>query len=658
MIVTCSLAHVCLETMASYNFKKITVVPAAKDFIDLTLSKTQRKTPTVVHKQYKISRIRQFYGRKIKFTQQNFHDRLSTIVQEFPQLDNVHPFYADLMNVLYDRDHYKLALGQVNTARHLIDNVAKDYARLMKFADSLYRCKQLKRAALGRMCTIMKRQNQSLQYLEQVRQHLARLPSIDPNTRTIIVCGFPNVGKSSFMNKVTRADVEVQPYAFTTKSLFVGHMDYRYLRWQVVDTPGILDHPLEERNTIEMQAITALAHLRAAVLYVIDLSEQCGHTLEEQLLLFENIKPLFTNKPLILALNKMDIVSPEEIAPEVQEELKKLQLEGVTVIPMSAVTEEGVMRVKTEACELLLAQRVEAKLKGKKIPDILNRIHLATPKVRDDKDRPPFIPPGAKVTKADRAAAVKKRLLRDIELEQSDDYLVDLKAHHQLADDSHKYDAIPEIWEGNNIADYIDPDILQKLEELEKEEELKELAGEYESEPEDEEALLMRKTVEKIREKKKMKRVISIGKKTRNHPVKPRTAGSGHRSRSLSRRKEVEVMDDGADHSSEEEEAMEEGDSPSVPASRKRTRSKAGLSRTSQPPASRARTRSSSKVSRDKSGFRDEVQRKKAVKLMRSTQRKLMSRYARKGEADRSIPNMKPKHLYSGKRKMGKTDRR
>ena len=44
--------------------------------------------------------------------------------------------------------------------------------------------------------------------------------------------------------------------------------------FQVVDTPGILDHPLEERNTIEMQAITALAHLRAVVLYIMDVSEQ------------------------------------------------------------------------------------------------------------------------------------------------------------------------------------------------------------------------------------------------------------------------------------------------------------------------------------------------------------------------------------------------
>merc|ERR1712002_1188964 len=244
--------------------------------------------------------------RKVKFTQSNFSEKLAQILLEFPKLEDIHPFYADLMNVLYDKDHYKLALGQINTARHLIDSASKDYVRLLKFGDSLYRCKQLKRAALGRMATIMRRQNQSLSYLEQVRQHLSRLPTIDPNTRTLIITGFPNVGKSSFINKITRADVEVQPYAFTTKSLYVGHMDYRYLRWQVVDTPGILDHSLEDRNTIEMQAITALAHLKAAVVYIIDISEQCDKSIAEQVELFEGIKPLFTNKPLIVVVNKID----------------------------------------------------------------------------------------------------------------------------------------------------------------------------------------------------------------------------------------------------------------------------------------------------------------------------------------------------------------
>lgn len=121
------------------------------------------------------------------------------------------------MNVLYDRDHYKLALGQVNTAKNIIGNLSRDYVRLLKYGESLYRCKQLKRAALGRMCTVLKKLKPAFGYLEEVRKHIARLPALDPSTRTVLLTGYPNVGKSSFMNKVTRADVDVQPYAFTTK---------------------------------------------------------------------------------------------------------------------------------------------------------------------------------------------------------------------------------------------------------------------------------------------------------------------------------------------------------------------------------------------------------------------------------------------------------
>lgn len=58
-----------------------------QDFVNIMLSKTQRKTPTVVHKHYKISRIRSFYTRKVRYTQQNFNERLSMIIQEFPKLD-------------------------------------------------------------------------------------------------------------------------------------------------------------------------------------------------------------------------------------------------------------------------------------------------------------------------------------------------------------------------------------------------------------------------------------------------------------------------------------------------------------------------------------------------------------------------------------------
>lgn len=63
------------------------MVPTSGDFVDIVLSKTQRKTPTVIHKNYAISRIREFYMRKCKFAQQSFHDKLSQILTDFPQLE-------------------------------------------------------------------------------------------------------------------------------------------------------------------------------------------------------------------------------------------------------------------------------------------------------------------------------------------------------------------------------------------------------------------------------------------------------------------------------------------------------------------------------------------------------------------------------------------
>lgn len=629
--------------MSHYNFKNIVVVPSAKDFTDIILSKTQRKTPTVVHKHYKITRIRQFYLRKVKFTQQNFHDKLTQILTDFPKLEEIHPFFADLMNVLYDKDHYKLALGQLNTARHLIDNVAKEYCRLLKYGDSLYRCKLLKKAALGRMATIMKRQNQSLQYLEQVRQHISRLPSIDPNTRTLLICGFPNVGKSSFINKITRADVDVQPYAFTTKSLFVGHTDYKYLRWQVIDTPGILDHPLEDRNTIEMQAITALAHLRACVIFIIDPSEQCNHSVEEQVGLFNSIKPLFLNKPTVVVANKNDIVKLVELPEEKKQIIESLSEEGYPILEMSTLTGDGVIELRNEACDRLLAHRVEIKLKGKKATGILNRLQVANPKPRDNKVRLPFIPEKVFEVKQKMDLDSKKKLEKDIEMELGDDYILDLKKNYVIPENQ-KYDIIPELWEGHNVADFIDPDIKEKLDYLEKEEEIRESAGFYnDSESEDDEEMKsVRELAKRIREKKGLLKLESIAKKSITKPKLPRTVKKRSRSVSMLRSEMKELGVELGNKKAHFDDAVV---SRKVrPVKRKREDSS-------------GRVRSSSRTPRDESGLRDVVARKKARKLAKLSQRS-GNLQAKKGEADRKILNMKPKHLYVGKRGLGKTNKR
>ena len=72
---------------------------------------------------------------QVKYTQQSWHERLTQVLEDFPKVDDIHPFYADLLNVLYDRDHYKLALGQLNVARGLIDRVSQ--GKLLTSKDQL-----------------------------------------------------------------------------------------------------------------------------------------------------------------------------------------------------------------------------------------------------------------------------------------------------------------------------------------------------------------------------------------------------------------------------------------------------------------------------------------------------------------------------------------
>ena len=72
---------------------------------------------------------------------------------------------------------------------------------------------------------------------------------------------------------------------------------------------------------------------------------------------------------------------------------------------------------------------------------------------------------------------------------------------------------------------------------------------------------------------------------------------------------------------------------------------------------SRSRGPSVSHTATPGAGYKSATQRMKAQILADKGQRK-MQKMARKGEGDRIIPNEMPKHLFSGKRGIGKTDRR
>ena len=353
----------------------------------------------------------------------------------------------------------------------------------MKYAESAYRCKMLKKAALGRMATTIKKLKNQLNFLEEVRQHLGRISHIDPLTRTLLLCGFPNVGKSQFINNISHANVDVQPYAFTTQSLYVGHTMYNNVKWQIIDSPGLLSHELDTRNTIEMQSITALAHLKACVLFLMDISETCGHTIEEQMGLFEGIKPLLAKKPHILVLTKIDIKKTSELDPEQSNKLKQfVNRHNLKVVELSNFEGDAIFQVKKTACDILLKYRLENEDKNVKKNAALKReeeflrggVTIFRPtKKRDNKERPAYIPPNLnKEMMEEEGGGNKKMTLKEMEEKYGGAGVFDYPRQERfiLEKEEWKYDSVPEIMDGKNIIDFVDPEIEAKLAVLEAEE--------------------------------------------------------------------------------------------------------------------------------------------------------------------------------------------
>jgi len=78
----------------------------------------------------------------------------------------------------------------------------------------------------------------------------------------------------------------------------------------MLDTPGLLDRPMEDRNAIEQQAIAALEHVGSVALFLFDASGACGTPPDEQLHLLEEVRGLLPGTPLEVITSKADLLKP------------------------------------------------------------------------------------------------------------------------------------------------------------------------------------------------------------------------------------------------------------------------------------------------------------------------------------------------------------
>lgn len=282
-------------------FDNIPTIPTADELLDRSFRRAAKKMREKNNK----NRANEDFVRAIT---QATHDKLVSIIQSFPEFEQLPPFYRDLCDILFGMDNLRQALGMVGWAAKNVRDVGGEISRGMRRADPLTERKR----AVARIASIVHRADDALRYLNDVRNVLRKLPVISTDEFTIVVAGYPNVGKSSFIRLVSSAEPEIASYPFTTKGVIVGHRNAeRRKRIQFIDTPGLLDRTDDERNAIEKQALNALVYVADLVLFVIDASEHCGYSVEAQEKLREEIAGIVT-VPMLTVVNKADIKKTED----------------------------------------------------------------------------------------------------------------------------------------------------------------------------------------------------------------------------------------------------------------------------------------------------------------------------------------------------------
>jgi nucleolar GTP-binding protein len=234
------------------------------------------------------------------------HDRLVYVIRGFPEFDQIPRFYREMADILFGMDRIKQSLGAVGWAAKHTKMVGNQLAVQSRKSEDTT---MVRKRTVARLASMVHQIDKDLHFLNEVRNVLRKLPHVE-DACTIVIAGYPNVGKSSFIRHVSSAAPEIASYPFTTKGIIVGHRIVGRERIQFVDTPGILDRPAEERNAIERQALSAMMNVADIILFILDPSEHCGYPMEVQLNLLEEVKGLI-DVPLVVVSNKSDITVAE-----------------------------------------------------------------------------------------------------------------------------------------------------------------------------------------------------------------------------------------------------------------------------------------------------------------------------------------------------------
>lgn len=300
---------------------KLPQVPTPDEIIDKAFNRASKAASKVrsskLHPRVKGRRIEEI---RVETACETINSTFNRIITGTPIIEELPEFYQDYIDIVVGVDQYKHSLGAVFWALGVLKQIESQYTSRIRKSDSLSAI-PIRKEAYGRIVSVVKRIEDELDFLDFAKRELKNMPNINFNAIRVVIAGFPNVGKSTLLNNITDASPKVANYPFTTQGLQIGNYELNFKQYQIIDTPGLLDRSINDMNEIELNAIAALEHLGNIIIYIFDPSETSGFLMENQYLLYDEIKKVFET-PMICLFNKTDLLDNDVIIEEYSKKIE------------------------------------------------------------------------------------------------------------------------------------------------------------------------------------------------------------------------------------------------------------------------------------------------------------------------------------------------
>jgi len=295
------------------NFQDLICIEPYQKHLDVAFHQAKTRVDSKIKKirgKDRISRKKNIEIERLKIAKDVLNQRLSKIVTVFPRINDLPKFYVELIKCTTEYGEIKKALAGINWAAKTVVDIFKKYEANIRKTQDIKTIERLKKEFFGRVSSVLKQIGKQMLFLEEARKIMKNYPSVKQNIKTIAIVGFPNVGKTTLLYKLTGSKPEINEYAFTTKGINVSYIKDKKGKRQVqlLDTPGTLDR-FEKMNNIEKQAYLAIKYCAEELIYVFDITEPYPMKDQEKLLR----KTKEEKKKVYIYLSKTDILKKEDV---------------------------------------------------------------------------------------------------------------------------------------------------------------------------------------------------------------------------------------------------------------------------------------------------------------------------------------------------------